>query len=132
MILFPHLSRNGHFGLMVLALLTVIAPVAAPAGAAGRHPELAARIADDFPSLEKLYRHLHTHPELSFREAQTAAKVAAELKALGAHNLNPGRPGGLTGRARILALIDAYERFRQPPGLPATYQVVYGVLRKPL
>lgn len=53
-----------------------------------------------------------------------------ELKALGAHNLNPGRPGGLTGRARILALIDAYERFRQPHGLPATYQVVYGVLRK--
>ncbi len=53
-----------------------------------------------------------------------------ELKALGAHNLNPGRPGGLTGRARMRALLDAYERFRQPRGLPATYQVVYGVLRK--
>ena len=55
-----------------------------------------------------------------------------ELKALGAHNLNPGRPGGLTGRARILGLIDAYERFRQASGLPATYQVVYAVLEKPL
>ncbi|SEM78454.1 malonyl-CoA O-methyltransferase [Pseudomonas sp. ok272] len=54
-----------------------------------------------------------------------------ELKALGAHNLNPGRPGGLTGRARILALIDAYEQFRQAQGLPATYQVVYAVLEKP-
>ena len=53
-----------------------------------------------------------------------------ELKALGAHNLNPGRPGGLTGRARILALIEAYEGFRQPQGLPATYQVVYAVLEK--
>lgn len=53
-----------------------------------------------------------------------------ELKALGAHNLNPGRPDGLTGRARMLALIAAYERFRQPDGLPATYQVVYGLLRK--
>jgi len=53
-----------------------------------------------------------------------------ELKALGAHNLNPGRPGGLTGRRRIQALIEAYERFRQPQGLPATYQVVYGVLQK--
>jgi len=51
-----------------------------------------------------------------------------ELKALGAHNLNPGRPGGLTGRARMLALLNAYEQFRQPRGLPATYQVVYGVL----
>lgn len=55
-----------------------------------------------------------------------------ELKALGAHNLNPGRPGGLTGRARILGLIEAYERFRQSSGLPATYQVVYAVLEKPL
>lgn len=53
-----------------------------------------------------------------------------ELKALGAHNLNPGRPGGLTGRARILALIEAYEDFRQRDGLPATYQVVYAVLEK--
>ncbi len=55
-----------------------------------------------------------------------------ELKALGAHNLNPGRPGGLTGRARIAGLIEAYEGFRQPGGLPATYQVVYAVLEKPL
>jgi malonyl-CoA O-methyltransferase len=54
-----------------------------------------------------------------------------ELKALGAHNINPGRPGGLTGRARIQALIEAYEGFRQEKGLPATYQVVYGVLQKP-
>jgi malonyl-CoA O-methyltransferase len=55
-----------------------------------------------------------------------------ELKALGAHNLNPGRPGGLTGRARIVALVEAYEQFRQSQGLPATYQVVYAVLEKPL
>ena len=54
-----------------------------------------------------------------------------ELKALGAHNLNPGRPDGLTGRARIRALVEAYEHFRQAAGLPATYQVVYGVLRRP-
>ncbi|MFY1665440.1 malonyl-ACP O-methyltransferase BioC [Pseudomonas sp. Pseu.R1] len=54
-----------------------------------------------------------------------------ELKALGAHNINPGRPGGLTGRARIQALIEAYEGFRQEKGLPATYQVVYAVLKKP-
>ncbi|SDN92361.1 malonyl-CoA O-methyltransferase [Pseudomonas arsenicoxydans] len=55
-----------------------------------------------------------------------------ELKALGAHNLNPGRPGGLTGRARILGLIEAYEQFREAKGLPATYQVVYAVLEKPV
>ncbi|UZE05860.1 malonyl-ACP O-methyltransferase BioC [Pseudomonas corrugata] len=55
-----------------------------------------------------------------------------ELKSLGAHNLNPGRPGGLTGRARILGMIEAYEQFRRVEGLPATYQVVYAVLEKPL
>jgi malonyl-CoA O-methyltransferase len=57
--------------------------------------------------------------------------LTRSLKDLGAHNLNPGRPGGLTGPARIRALIEAYETFRQPAGLPATYQVVYGVLGKP-
>jgi len=57
-------------------------------------------------------------------------QLTHELKALGAHNLNPGRPGGLTGRARIRALVDAYEGYRQAEGLPATYQVVYGILRK--
>lgn len=57
-------------------------------------------------------------------------QLTGELKALGAHNLNPGRPGGLTGRARLRALAAAYEHWRVPAGLPATYQVVYGLLRK--
>lgn len=57
-------------------------------------------------------------------------QLTHELKALGAHNLNPGRPEGLTGRARLQALVSAYEQFRQPQGLPATYQVVYGILEK--
>ena len=57
-------------------------------------------------------------------------QLTHELKALGAHNLNPGRPEGLTGRARVQGLVGAYEQFRQPLGLPATYQVVYGILEK--
>jgi malonyl-CoA O-methyltransferase len=61
---------------------------------------------------------------------QDVRSLTHELKALGAHNINPGRPGGLTGRARIQALIEAYEAFRQEKGLPATYQVVYAVLEK--
>src|SRR5690348_1893411 len=31
-----------------------------------------------------LYRHLHAHPELSFREVNTARRVAEELKKAGA------------------------------------------------
>ncbi|MDZ7888430.1 MAG: malonyl-ACP O-methyltransferase BioC [Pseudomonas sp.] len=85
------------------------------------------------------YQHLCADSGLQVRALQVQPQVlhypdvrtlTGELKALGAHNLNPGRPGGLTGRERIRALLDAYEGFRQPQGLPATYQVVYAVLQK--
>src|SRR5262245_58318698 len=33
--------------------------------------------------LVELYRHLHAHPELSFEEKETAARVAKELRAVG-------------------------------------------------
>ena len=42
-------------------------------------------------------------------------QLTHELKALGAHNLNPGRPDGLTGRARIRALVEALNT-RRPLG----------------
>ncbi len=58
------------------------------------------------------------------------SELTRELKSLGAHNLNAGRPGGLTGRARLRALTEAYETFRQPGGLPATYQVAQVLLFK--
>lgn len=41
------------------------------------------RVSAEYPSLEKLYIDLHAHPELSFREVHTAAKLAEELKRLG-------------------------------------------------
>lgn len=52
------------------------------------------------------------------------------LKALGAHNINPGQPQGLTGRQRLQAFSAAYERERMAEGLPATYEVYYLVLTK--
>ena len=36
-----------------------------------------------YPDIEKLYIDLHRHPELAFNEVQTAAKLAARMKALG-------------------------------------------------
>ena len=87
------------------------------------------------------YQHLCADSGMRVRALQVQPQVlhypdvrslTGELKALGAHNLNPGRPGGLTGRERIRALLAAYEGFRQPQGLPATYQVVYAVLQKEL
>jgi hippurate hydrolase len=44
---------------------------------------LKAAAAAEYPSLEKLYRELHAHPELSFREEKTAERVAGELRRLG-------------------------------------------------
>jgi malonyl-CoA O-methyltransferase len=53
-------------------------------------------------------------------------RVAADLKATGAHNATLGRSRGLTGRGRFNALQAAYESFRQDGRLPATYEVVFG------
>ncbi len=49
-----------------------------------------------------------------------------DLKILGAHNMTHGRSRGLTGKAKISAMSDAYERYRNKGVLPATYEVVYG------
>ncbi|WP_200821268.1 malonyl-ACP O-methyltransferase BioC [Oceanicoccus sp. KOV_DT_Chl] len=56
-----------------------------------------------------------------------------ELKGIGAHNVNSGRPVGLMGRQRMQAFMQGYEQQRNSEGLlPASYQVWYGVLGKPL
>jgi malonyl-CoA O-methyltransferase len=52
-------------------------------------------------------------------------RVAADLKATGAHNATAGRAQGLTGARKFAAMQAAYERFRQDGLLPATYEVVF-------
>jgi hippurate hydrolase len=42
-----------------------------------------AKIEAELPSLRALYEHLHAHPELSFMEVDTAARISKELRALG-------------------------------------------------
>jgi amidohydrolase len=37
----------------------------------------------DYPKLDALYRDIHAHPEVAFQEVKTAAKLAAEMRALG-------------------------------------------------
>jgi hippurate hydrolase len=41
------------------------------------------RIAAEYASLEALYKHLHSNPELSLGEVKTSARLASELKKLG-------------------------------------------------
>src|SRR5690606_21355970 len=58
-------------------------------------------------------------------------ELTRELKALGAHNVNRDRPGGLTSRQRLQRFSAAYEAQRGDDGLlPATYQVWYLELEK--
>src|SRR6478735_895505 len=37
----------------------------------------------DYPKLDALYKDIHSHPEIAFQEEKTAAKLAAEMQALG-------------------------------------------------
>lgn len=59
-------------------------------------------------------------------------ELTAELKQLGAHNVNAGRPGGLTGKQALRGFVAAYESYRKADGLlPASYQLWYLTLEKP-
>lgn len=70
--------------------------------------------------------------EIQVLEYDSLRELTRELKSLGAHNVNPGRPQGLTGKQRLKQFMEAYEQSRNARDkLPATYQVWYGALQKP-
>lgn len=64
---------------------------------------------------------------------ESVKALTQELKMLGAHNVNEGRPLKVTGRERIRHFKQAYEKYRTQDGsLPASYEVFLSVLRKPI
>lgn len=72
-----------------------------------------------------------TH-ELQTRRASTVIALARELRAIGAHNLNPGRQTGLTGKARWQQLDAAYRTLCDGKSdLPVTWAIDIYRLRKP-
>ena len=76
--------------------------------------------------LQVLDVHCHTH---QYHYAKVR-DLTHELKHLGADHVHGGRGQGLVSRQGFQRLLDTYESYRQAAGLPATWQVVYGVLRK--
>lgn len=76
--------------------------------------------------LQVLDVHCHTHTYYY----KKVRELTHELKYLGADHVQAGRAQGLVSRQGFQRLLDAYEGYRQPQGLPATWQVIYGVLRK--
>ncbi len=67
--------------LIVPALL--VAACLSPPQIAAAEPGLEAWADDRLPGLLDLYRHLHSHPELSGEETNTAARLAQEWRAVG-------------------------------------------------
>src|ERR1700760_4037870 len=61
--------------------------LALPAHAELDVPELKsaieASVDSAYPHLHALYKDIHAHPELAFQEVKTAARLAAEMRALG-------------------------------------------------
>lgn len=61
----------------------LFAAIAALFPATAQANEVRDALAADMPGLMELYRDLHAHPELSFEEHETAAKLAARMRELG-------------------------------------------------
>jgi malonyl-CoA O-methyltransferase len=59
-------------------------------------------------------------------------ELMRDLKAIGAHNVTRGRPGGLSGKSLLETVARNYEVLRRDGRLPATFEVVYGHAWKPL
>lgn len=61
----------------------VALPAQAEIDAASLKQSIETSFESDYPKLDALYRDIHAHPELAFQEEKTAAKLAAEMRAIG-------------------------------------------------
>jgi malonyl-CoA O-methyltransferase len=89
-------------------------PAAALEAAASRVPGLQLTLATEV-------HRMHYH---------RVGELLAELKTLGAHNMNRGRPAGLTSRRVLQGMLEAYEAHRKDGLLPATYEVIFGEVHR--
>ncbi len=81
--------------------------------------------ADEVPGLS-----LALETQLIVMEYDRVAELLAELKGIGAHNMNRHRQAGLTSRRALQGMLAAYESHRRNGVLPATYEVIFGVMEK--
>ncbi len=79
-------------GLLLAAAAAAAEPVKSGVDPKDLVPEIDRRVKAEYPSLEALYKHLHTHPELSLQEEQTAARLLREIRAAG-FDVTPGVGG---------------------------------------
>jgi malonyl-CoA O-methyltransferase len=71
------------------------------------------------------------HQQITKLQYQDVMSLMRDLKTLGAHNVNKGRRRGLTGKRALKQMVESYEQFRDEDNvLPASYDVIYAVMRK--
>jgi len=70
-------------GGLALAALLGMANAASAADVAGTRTVIDRGFDAQYPHIEALYKDIHGHPELAFQEKRTAARLAAEMRALG-------------------------------------------------
>jgi len=79
--------RSGLLAAACLGWLAIASPTSAqdakPLDVQALVPVIIAEVDADYPHLFDLYKDIHAHPELGFQEHRTAAKLAAEMRALG-------------------------------------------------
>ncbi len=64
-------------------------------------------------------------------EYEKVFDLMRDLKGVGAHNISTARPKAMTGKHKIMQVVESYERFRNPCGiLPATYVAGYFIVQK--
>lgn len=68
---------------MKLALVFVLLSCACAGRAESAPSEVQIFLNESYPSLRELYQYLHAHPELSYREENTSARMAQELRRAG-------------------------------------------------
>jgi amidohydrolase len=70
--------------LMSVALeAAILSPARAEIDVPRLKPMIEKSVEADYPKLDALYEDIHAHPEVAFQEVKTAAKLAAEMRALG-------------------------------------------------
>jgi len=68
---------------LALALGLAATPARAELDVAKLKASIETSVEADYPKWDALYKDLHAHPEVAFQEVKTAAKLAAEMRALG-------------------------------------------------
>jgi amidohydrolase len=78
------MKRSARLLLVSTALcLAAVLPARADLDVTRLKAAIATSFETDYPKLDALYKDLHANPELAFAEVKTAAKLAAEMRALG-------------------------------------------------